>query len=427
MRSDDVFAGSQRLRRRRATIGLLVLGVFAACTAVATATDRLAQADGLPYKVVGKIGKEGKANGQFSTNAYGVATDKAGDVYVADSGNLRIQVFSAKGAYKTKYAFAPGENVIDVAVGPTGDVWGTTQVGAQVRRFPKAGGAPENLSTPKSAEGIAVDAAGNVHVSTNGDATHAVVRFDKSAAGWDPAKTWVGAGLQDPGDVEASPDGSIYVADRRGAPPNVKRYDANGKLLNTIKLPQPATAGAGAQYGIGVDPDCNLWATNGGQRRVERFTPSGKLLGTVTAGDLLATDIAVGPTGDLYVFDINTRSVIHFAEDRSKPQAALVGGIAVAKKGAGYVARVKYTLSTVACPAQVDATASLAGRGVSGKAAVKVAAGRTTVIEIPLAKAALASVAGTKAAATFKIVLKTNGRPTAQLRNVTLSVPASAK
>jgi sugar lactone lactonase YvrE len=423
MRSNDGVAGRFRGRAHRATIGLLVLGVFAACAAGATATAQLSQAGGLPYKVVGKIGKEGKANGQFSGNAYGLATDKAGNVYVADSGNLRIQQFSANGAYSAKYTFAPGENVIDVAVGPTGDVWGTTDVLTQVRRFPNGGGASENLTTPKSSGGIAVDADGNVYVATKGDNVNAVVRFDKAASGWAPAKTWVGGGLQSPGDVEVSSDGTIYVADTRGAPPNVKRYDASGKLLNTIKLPQPATAGAGALYGIAVDPDCNLWATNGGQRRVERFTPTGKLLGTVTSGDLLSTDMAVGPTGDLYVFDINTRSVIHFAEDRSKPQAALVSGVAVAKKGAGYVARVRYTLSSVACPAQVDATASLAGKGIAGSAHVKVGAGKTTVIEIPLAKGALAKVAGRTTLATFKIVLKTNGRPTTQTRAVTVRVP----
>src|SRR5437867_4452372 len=136
MRFNDAFGGAQGLRRRRAAIGLLVLGVFAVCIAAATATNRLAQA-GLPYKVAGHIGKEGKANGQFSGNAYGVATDKAGNVYVADSGNLRIQQFTSKGAYTAKYTFTPGENVIDVAVGPTGDVWGTTDVLTQVRRFPK--------------------------------------------------------------------------------------------------------------------------------------------------------------------------------------------------------------------------------------------------------------------------------------------------
>jgi hypothetical protein len=395
---------------QKSGVAAALVAAVAICAAGATAgRDAAAPAPG--YKVVGKIGGEGTGNGQFSGNAYGVATDKAGNVYVADSGNLRIQAFSAKGAYKAKYTFEPGENVIDVAVGPTGDVWGTTDVLTQVRRFTAGGGAPENLTTPKASDGIAVDAENNLYVSTSGDEINAVVRFGKSEAGWGSATTWVGGGLQWPGDVEVSPDGSIYVADKRGSPPSVKRYDASGKLLNTIKTKLPATAGAGAQYGIAVDPDCNLWATDPPQRSVDKFTPSGKLLGTVTSGDLLSTDLAVGPTGDLYVFDIHTRSLVHFAEDRSKPAAAQVPARLTAT---GKAVKVKYTLTGVACPAQLDATASLTGKGIAGKAAVKVAAGKSTVITIPLTKAA-------SGPAKFTIVLKTNGRLTTQTSAVSLT------
>lgn len=392
----------------------MIWGVLVAFAmgAVGATAGRQAQA-GPSYKVVGKIGKEGTGNGQFSANSYGVATDKAGDVYVADANNRRIQAFSAKGAYKAKYVFAPGEFLLDVAVGPTGDVWGSTQVGSQVRRFPKGGGASENLGTPKSAEGIAVDADGNVYVSSNGDNIHIVVRFDKTPTGWAGARTWVGGGLQEPGDVEVSADGSIYVADRRGSPPTIKRYDASGKLLGTIKTKQPATAGAGALYGIGVDPDCNVWATNTSQRRVDRFTPSGKLLQSVTSGDLVSTDVAVGPTGDLYVFDVNTRSVIHFAENRAKPATAAVPGTITVVNGK---AKVRFALPGVACPAQVAATATLAGKGIAGRLTTTVGAGKFTNLEIPVR-----GPAGKTVPATFKIVLKTNGRPTTQIRKVKVS------
>ena len=231
-RSDPTIAANRRiLRGRRLGVVIAMLALLAICAAGATGARQQTQAAGSAYKVVGHFGKEGTANGQFSTIVNGLATDTSGNVYVADATNHRIQAFSSQGGFKTKLAFDPSEPTFDVAAGASGDVWGTTQVGAQVRRFPGGGGAPENLSTPKSAEGIAVDADGNVYVSTNGDSTHAVVRFEKTAAGWGAAQTWVGGGLQDPGDVEASADGSIYVADRRGSPPNVKRYDASGKLL----------------------------------------------------------------------------------------------------------------------------------------------------------------------------------------------------
>lgn len=151
------------------------------------------------------------------------------------------------------------------------------------------------------------------------------------------------------------------------------------------------------QRAIGVDLDCNVWASDTPNRRIVKYSPSGKQLAAAAVPDLIANDVAVGPTGDLYVIHQNT-GIVHFAEDRSKPAAAAVAGVAVARKGAGYVARVKYTLAGVACPAQVAATASLAGKGIVGKATVKVGAGKTTVIEIPLARGALKTVAGTSAA-----------------------------
>jgi hypothetical protein len=115
----------------------------------------------------------------------------------------------------------------------------------------------------------------------------------------------------------------------------------------------------------------------------------------------------------VYASNNGDRSIVHFAEDKSKPATASVPAAIVVTKG---VAKIKYTLSGVACPEQVDATASLAGKGIAGKANVKVAAGKTTVISIPV-KAAAGSTT-----ATFKIVLKTNGRPTTQTRTVKVSV-----
>jgi hypothetical protein len=97
---------------------------------------------------------------------------------------------------------------------------------------------------------------------------------------------------------------------------------------------------------------------------------------------------------------------VRFSEDKSKPATAAVGGSVVLANGK---AKVKYTLSGVACPAQVIATASLSG-AVNGKASVKVAAGRSTVLTIP--------ARGSSGKAQFKIVLKTNGRPTTQVATV---------
>ena len=63
----------------------------------------------------------------------------------------------------------------------------------------------------------------------------------------------------------------------------------------------------------------------------------------------------------------------------------------------------------------VDATATLTGSGIAGKAAgLKLKAGAKNTIVMKLSKAASGK-------ATFKIVLKTNGRPTTETRNVVVN------
>lgn len=390
-------------RTAQAMIALVVLVAFGTLAVAATASRQAATAGtaqlqaGPVFKQVGSWGKLGSGNGQFLSNAYGLATDRSGNVYVADTDNFRIQVFTAKGGFKAVHAFVKSESVQDVAVDTDGSVWGTALQTGQARNF---GGSGATIATPKQALGIAVDANGNVYVATAGDNIQSVIRYEKGASGYTPAKT-IG-GLADPGDVEVSADGSVYVVDGL----TVKRF-VGDRPVKTIK------GGASKPLGIGVDLDCNLWMTNISQRNLTRVSPSGKVLGTATSSDLIAQDVAVGPKGDLYAYDSGKHSVIHFAEDRSKPGTAAVPRRITVSGG---VARIKYALSGIACPAEVAATATLTGAGVSGKAAVKVAAGKATVISIPV------KAAKGEKSAVFKIVLKTNGRPTTETKSVKVSV-----
>ena len=381
---------------------VLIGAVAAAVSALSASAGQLAA--GPSYKVAGKWGASGSANGQF-LGALGIVADRGGLVYVADRGNDRIQVFTANGGFVRKWG-SSGEgsgqfvDVQDAAIGPDGSLWAADLKNDRVQQFSKDGGFMTELGTPKQAIGVAVDADGNVYASTAGDNIHVVVRFDKTPTGYSGAKTFTGA-IEAPGDVEASPDGSIYVTDERTHV--VKRFDGAGKLLKTIK------AGPSSPAGIGVDLDCNLWVTNISQRRLDRFSPSGKLLGTAASPDLIGQDVAVGPKGDLYAVHTNPSSVVRFSEDKKKPATAGVPGTIAVVKG---VAKAKFALPGVACPAQIVAVATLKGKGVSGKASVKVAAGKTTTITMPVK-----APKGTTQA-TFTIVLKTNGRPTTQTKSV---------
>ncbi len=395
----------------RMVMVITTLVVSATVVAGATASQQAATAGG-SYKLVGKWGKSGAANGQFR-GPFGIATDKGGSVYVADTDNNRVQVFSASGGFLRKWGSTVSGNgqflsAQDVAVDPQGGVWVADYRNDRVQKFSSGGGFQTSIASAQPT-GVGVDADGNLYVL---DLSGRVTRYEK-ASDYAAGMSWKAGGKG--GDLEVSADGSVYAADPGAL--RVVGFNSAGKAQGSMR------GGLSAPIGVGVDLDCNVWIGQIAARRIARFSPKGKLLTTVSTTDVVPEDIAVGPKGDVYV--LGQSEVLRFAEDKAKPATASIPGrLTVAK---GPVVRVPYTLSGVACPAEVGATASLSGKGIAGTAGgLKLKAGRTTVIEIKLAKGALKSAAAS-GKATFKIVLKTNGRPTAETRSVTVVVPAGVR
>jgi hypothetical protein len=211
-------------------------------------------------------------------------------------------------------------------------------------------------------------------------------------------------------DVAVSPDGSIFLitSATQTDDDRVRHFTADGKQLASWKL----TRGDGTR-GIGVDQDCNVWAGAVSDGGIAKYSPSGKKLAVAASitGGYVAKDIAVGPRGDIYVV-LQNAGIVRLAEDKSKPATANVPGAIMVSRG---VAKIAYTLSGVACPDVVGATATLTGPGISGKAAgLKLKAGAKNTITMRFSKAASGK-------ATFKIVLKTTtGRPTTETRSVSV-------
>src|SRR5206468_7405237 len=66
-------------------------------------------------------GSAGSDNGEFE-NPVGVATDGSGNVYVADTGNVRIQKFDASGTFLTTWgSYGPDNGAFEYPFGVTTD------------------------------------------------------------------------------------------------------------------------------------------------------------------------------------------------------------------------------------------------------------------------------------------------------------------
>jgi NHL repeat len=63
-------------------------------------------------------GSKGTETGQFATSVRAIAVDAQGNVYVADSGNKRIQVFDSNGTFKTQITNVGAPQALCITPGP---------------------------------------------------------------------------------------------------------------------------------------------------------------------------------------------------------------------------------------------------------------------------------------------------------------------
>ncbi len=319
-------------------------------------------------------------------------------VYVADSYNTRIQVFTLDGTFITSWlaandvaalAAAPdgtlyaAEAIVNRVdhVTPTGDLlnrWeggvvgagelvtphalalgpeGTLYVGdwdtRRIHRFDMDGRALGNWSTEDTgiethigAAGLDVTPAGVVYVAD---------RWNDRVLYYGPTGAylgmWPGTFGSEPGqldhesDIAVAPDGTLYVADTGNN--RVQQFTPDGQLLKRW-----GSAGVGAgQFnqprGIVVSPRNEVYVADTGNNRVQRFTASGHFLNAWSAGVPIA--IALGPDGTVYVADLATSQIMRFTADgefmdqwgglgSSEQKLSGPTGIVVAPDGRVYVA-----------------------------------------------------------------------------------------
>lgn len=194
--------------------------------------------------VVMSWGTQGAGPGQFN-EPIGVAVDAAGNVYVTDLGNARVQKFQVaqSGGAWTATSLAdwgsPGSGTgqfnrpYGIAVDAAGNVWVADGINGRIQKFNSSGAFQSVVGGPGADPGqfivatwVGFDAAGNLLVSsTNSDPTNGalpdaasqwVSRFTSGGA---YVSRWGGAFGSGPGQFRlpfatvAGPDNRAYVAD----------------------------------------------------------------------------------------------------------------------------------------------------------------------------------------------------------------------
>ncbi len=275
------------------------------------------------------LGSRGSGDGRFAWPS-GAAVDGAGNVYVADTGNHRVQVFDSFwnhtatiGAYGSGDGrfYQPGGIAVD---GPTGAIYVADTGNHRVQVFDSSLNHTATIGAHGSGDGrlngtsgVAVDGAGNVYVADTGN--HRVQVFDSSLEHTATIGSF-GSGdgrFYQPGGIAVDGAGNVYVADTGNH--RVQVFDSS---LNHTATIGSFGSGDGRFYqpgGIAVDGAGNVYVADTGNHRVQVFDSS--LEHTATVGAYGSGDgrfyqpggVAVdGPTGAAYVADTGNHRVQAF-------------------------------------------------------------------------------------------------------------------
>jgi sugar lactone lactonase YvrE len=253
----------------------------------------------------------------------GVALDTAGKLFVSDSGNQRIQVYTISGGAPV-YHSTIGETGIagsdnghfnfpaHIALDSSNQLYVADRENARVQRctlasawscvtFHGTGGPGAGADQLASPEGVAVDGAGNVWIADSGNG-----RVKKCTAAGSCAQ--FAGGLANPVDVAVAADGAVYVADWLNNV--VQRYDANGVALGALAgvagVPYVTTSSLfNAPAGVGAAADGSLYILENWGYRLIKVSAAGQPLWSVGQAGVPGSDNAhlgalfQGPQGSI--------------------------------------------------------------------------------------------------------------------------------
>ena len=230
-------------------------------------------------------GTEGTGNGQFDSPE-GLAVDSAGNIYVADTLNSRIQKFSSTGAFLTtwgtfgwnnsEFAFPGG-----VAVDKNNNIFVADSWNDRVQKFNSNGGflgqwggTGSSNGTFNTPEGIAVDSAGNVYVADTGN--HRIQKFSTNGTyirKWGGTEGTGNGQFDSPEGLAVDSAGNIYVADTLNS--RIQKFSSTGAFLTTWGTFGWNNSEFISPGGVAVDKNNNIFVADSWNDRVQKFaTPS---------------------------------------------------------------------------------------------------------------------------------------------------------
>jgi tripartite motif-containing protein 71 len=284
------------------------------------------------------FGSIGTGNGQLKAPA-DVAVDAAGNVWVADKSNHRIQKFSPNGEYLTKFgSFGAGNGQLSspaaLAIDAKGNIWVADKGNSRIQKFNASGEFLLKFGTPGSGdgqfvsggpEGIAVDAKGNVWVSdTYGGRLQKFSQwgiFIKAVG----SKGTAPGQLGEPTGIDVGPGGNIWVADWQNN--RIAVFNEAGEFVRQFGSQGSGNGQFSQPDALDVDSQGNVWVGDQNNHRVQQFDQDGNYVAKFgspgsAAGQFNFTypmGITTDGNGALWIADVNNNRIQRFQIPRYRP------------------------------------------------------------------------------------------------------------
>ena len=279
----------------------------------------------LGVNYVNTLGRPGQGAGQFLRPA-GLDFDHRGLLYVADSGNNRVQVVDSEGNFVAEYGvrgWRTGEfdNPTDVAINfqRTELLYVADTDNHRIQYcnlvdrifYTMAGGRlGENNQEDDIDTKIEFDLPGGISIGRNGEVcvvdtgNHRFVLFNTNGIRVLRRGSFGGARQQfrDPTDLVADPHGNIYIVDSGNH--RIKKYDFSGNLVQMWGTEGETPGQFREPRHIDIDRWGYLYVADRGNQRIQVFTKDGEIVTTFGDDALINPEgIAISKNDSLFVSD----------------------------------------------------------------------------------------------------------------------------
>lgn len=221
----------------------------------------------------------------------GIVSDGAGNYFVANSGNGSVVKVASDGRVSTVVSGLP--QPAGIALSADGNLYVTTWGNSTVYRVSQTGTAEIYArGLANHPEGMKYDGSGNLYIADD----YGTLSKKDTNGQVSVLATTIGTSRG----VDVTASGDVLVASHNAG--------SIVKVSGTTKT--NFATGLAGPYGLAVSPVGDVWVSEQGQNRIDRFAEDGALLERIESVLVNPNDMAMAPDGRLWVCNSNAISLV---------------------------------------------------------------------------------------------------------------------